>query len=256
MGAKSKKNILFVLYGIIIISAIYLYFSYRYYNQVEGFESPNLDMPKYVISDVSVINLDRSDDRRRKMDNELDKIPSEIPKSRWAATDGKKLSIEELEKICDKNCKGWTGEKRFYGQVGCYLSHKTLIESLLNKKVNPNAGHLILEDDIVIDDNFKDKWLKIIPNLPHDWEILFLDVLKNGEIKMKNVKNGIGEFVSGWGTHGYMIKHSKIPDILTKIHKMYAPIDNMLQDHSNNINKYILEDNLVKVTGQDGSVIG
>jgi hypothetical protein len=40
MGAKSKKNILFVLYGILIISVIYLYFSYRYYNQVEGFETP------------------------------------------------------------------------------------------------------------------------------------------------------------------------------------------------------------------------
>jgi len=41
MGARSKKNILIFLYAIIIISAIYLYFSYRYYNQVEGFESPN-----------------------------------------------------------------------------------------------------------------------------------------------------------------------------------------------------------------------
>jgi glycosyl transferase family 25 len=213
-------------------------------------------MPKYIISDISVINLERSQDRRKKMENELNKIPSEIPRSRWIATDGKKMSIEELDKICDKNCKGWTGEKRFYGQVGCYLSHKTLIESLLNKKVNPNAGHLILEDDIVIDDNFKDKWLKIIPHLPNDWEILFLDVQKNGEIKMKNIKNGIGEFVSGWGTHGYMIKHSKIPDILTKINKMYAPIDNMLQEENNNIKKYILEDNLVKITGQDGSVIG
>jgi len=256
MGARSHKKILIFLYIIIIISIIYLYFSYRHYNHIEGFESSDLDMPKYIISDISVINLERSQDRRKKMENELNKIPSEIPRSRWIATDGKKMSIEELDKICDKNCKGWTGEKRFYGQVGCYLSHKTLIESLLNKKVNPNAGHLILEDDIVIDDNFKDKWLKIIPHLPNDWEILFLDVQKNGEIKMKNIKNGIGEFVSGWGTHGYMIKHSKIPDILTKINKMYAPIDNMLQEENNNIKKYILEDNLVKITGQDGSVIG
>lgn len=47
MGAKSKKNILFVLYGIIIISAIYLYFSYRYYNQVEGFNDV-YEIPKTI----------------------------------------------------------------------------------------------------------------------------------------------------------------------------------------------------------------
>jgi hypothetical protein len=43
MGARSQKKILIFLYIIIIISAIYLYFSYRYYNQVEGFESPKLE---------------------------------------------------------------------------------------------------------------------------------------------------------------------------------------------------------------------
>ena len=97
----------------------------------------------------------------------------------------------------------------------------------MNKKVNPNAGHLILEDDIVIDDNFKDKWLKIIPHLPNDWEILFLDVQKDKdkEIKMKNIKNGVGEYVSGWGTHAYIIKHSKIPDILTKINKTFGSFE-------------------------------
>ena len=50
MGAKSKKNILIFLYGIIIISVIYLYFSYRYYNQIEGFDSPKSqnEIPKKI----------------------------------------------------------------------------------------------------------------------------------------------------------------------------------------------------------------
>ena len=249
MGARSQKKILIFLYVIIIISAIYLYFSYRCYNHIEGFES---SMPEYIISDVHYINLDRSVDRNNKIIKELEKIKP-IPVIRWKAVDGKDLSKEKINDVC-KYPKGvHTTEKRKSGEVGCYLSHKTLIEHLGKLNVNPNAGHLILEDDIIIDDKFLDKLKKLIPHIPSDWGILYFGM---GEKKLKNVKNEIGEVEFGWGCYGFMIKHSKIPEILSKINKMYAPIDNMILDNFKELCAYATVEDMIFATGAEVSSIG
>jgi GR25 family glycosyltransferase involved in LPS biosynthesis len=254
-----RKDKVLVFYGIIVLAviiAIYMYYRKNYSEGFEGeikLESPSL--PEYIISDISVINLDKSNDRRVKMRKQTSKIKN-IPVLRWNAVNGKEISEDKINNICNESCKGWTGEKRNRGQVGCYLSHKTLLNYLKTLNVNPNAGHIIFEDDIVIDDDFLTKWKKIIPHVPSNWGIIYFDLQKNGEIKMNNVKNGIGDAVSGWGTHAYMVKHSRIPEILSKVNVMYAPIDNMLQDNFKNFNAYILEENIVKITGEDGSDIG
>jgi hypothetical protein len=119
--------------------------------------------------------------------------------------------------------------------------------------VNPNAGHLILEDDIIIDDKFLDKLKKLIPHIPSDWGILYFGM---GEKKLKNVKNEIGEVEFGWGCYGFMIKHSKIPEILSKINKMYAPIDNMILDNFKELCAYATVEDMIFATGAEVSSIG
>jgi len=252
MIIRKINNIKFLCI-IIVILFTYLFISKLYLKNIEGFELPSV--PEYIISDISVINLDRSKDRLIKMRKQVRKI-KDVPAFRWSAVNGKEIPDTNIKRICNESCRDWTGEKRNRGQVGCYLSHKTLLKHLERLNVNPNAGHIIFEDDIVIDNNFLTKWKKIIPHIPSNWGIIYFDLQKNGEIKMNNVKNGIGDAVSGWGTHAYMVKHSRIPEILSKVNVMYAPIDNMLQDNFRVLNAYILEENLVKITGEDGSVIG
>lgn len=112
---------------------------------------------------VFVINLERSTTRRAFMQKQLDKqgVDFEFIK----AVDGATLSDEYLSQVCDFDELA----KRPYllrkGVYGCQLSHYNVYKKIVAENL-PYA--LILEDDIIIQPNFKDVLedlaLKILPN--------------------------------------------------------------------------------------------
>ena len=67
----------------------------------------------------------------------------------------------------DSDMKGQTLSR---GKLGCALSHRTLWKEI----VENNRPMLILEDDIVINENFDPEKIRTILNNPELWEVVFL----------------------------------------------------------------------------------
>lgn len=108
--------------------------------------------------DTYVISLERSTDRREHMLSVM--LSAGITFEFWKATDGLKLTIDEIEKyICQDSARKWSSKKRplSLGEIGCAVSHITLWKHLVATRT-PIA--LILEDDIVI----KSREIKTILN--------------------------------------------------------------------------------------------
>jgi len=189
-------------------------------NYYEGFQTLN------GISDGWFINLDRSKERIEKIKPHLNKL-SPLIVTRWPAVDGNKLTDEDYNKL---NIPIWSRpslaeqskQKLRKGEIGCYLSHVNLLKHLDTLNAPPNEGHLILEDDIKIDDDFVRSWNNSFKTVPEDWDIIFIGLLGN---KVNNVSNGIGKPEWITGTHAYVVKHSSIPRILQSLKGFNEPID-------------------------------
>ena len=260
---KRKQHTNLMLWGLIILGAgvaLYVLYSSRLR---EGFEQPpdpdakkpvdeapaekgkpaeKAPDPVPIIKDVWVINLDKSKDRWNGM-VEQTRMLDPLPINRWSATDGRALSeqdfIDEKIPIIIRPQKSVEALKeRRKGEIGCYLSHKKLIEFLGKQKVSDLSGHLILEDDVLIDKDTLDKWREAAPNLNSDWDICFFGIHNP---VLGDVSGGIAPVKSIQSMHAYMVKHSSIPKILDIIKIMYDPIDEILRWNSDKLKMYALQ---------------
>ena len=216
----------------------------------ESFTSPPIG-----IEDAWYINLDRSADRRESIEKETEKLG--IPINRWPAVDGSKLTDEDYSKL---NIPAWSRpsfaleskQKGRKGEIGCYLSHKTLIEYLGSLPVQENTGHLILEDDIKIDDDIVTAWNNAVKSVDPDWDIIFIGLAGN---KVNDVKNGIGKPSWITGTHAYVVKHSSIPKIYESIKIMYDPIDEVFGRNPNKLKIYALDPSKIHQRAMNSTII-
>ena len=240
------QNIL--LYLLIFGTVLFAYFYFVYFFNSDKPKNTQINnvSSDLIIADIHVINLDRSTKRWSLMQEEVKKFGN-IPINKWKAIDGKLLSNEFIKNTWKYQNNFYTTHERVPGEVACYLSHKTLLEYLLTLPVSPDAGHLILEDDAIVDNNFIEKWKNIKNFLPLNWEMMYFGIGEEPHIlKIENIKNGIGKLISGWGAHGYMVKHSKIPKILEMINIMSAPIDIIYLNNFKNMNVYVSEERLIR----------
>jgi len=269
MRRASKRFLeygIFILLGVLILGIVYVNTS----SLKEGFEEPGYKMPKPadvsgnkpstdkadaqppaapkrgpipVIKDVWIINLDRSKERWNTMIEETANLDP-LPVNRWSAVDGRTLTEQDLiqEKIPiivrPQNSIDHRKERR-KGEIGCYLSHKKLLENLGKMtKVSDNSGHLILEDDVKIDKDTLDKWIEVAPSLNKDWDIFFFGIHDPG---LEKVSNGIAKVKSIQSLHAYMVKQSSIPKILKIIDVMYDPIDEIIRWNADKLNMYAIQ---------------
>jgi len=113
---------------------------------------------KNIFNHIYVINLDRSKDRLMKITENLNKY--NLSFNRFSAIDGSKLSDEQISQHTTKLCRSITCNKSI---IGCALSHILLWTMLIN---DDNADYyLILEDDIIINDDFIPVIGKLMPRL-------------------------------------------------------------------------------------------
>lgn len=97
-----------------------------------------------LLHNVHVVNLDRSKERLDRIDLNLKKYG--IKYKRFNAIDGKKLSMEQIDKVTTTTCRYLLCNRSI---VGCGMSHITLWGEI--SKSN-DKWHLILEDDAQITD--------------------------------------------------------------------------------------------------------
>jgi glycosyl transferase, family 25 len=100
---------------------------------------------------VFVISLKESDQRRKRTEKHLKEIG--LPFEWFDAVNGKDLSQEEINNLCDteaiKEHPVWLSR----GAIGCALSHYYLYHEIIKRNL-PFA--LILEDDIIMEKDFLD----------------------------------------------------------------------------------------------------
>jgi glycosyl transferase family 25 len=120
---------------------------------------------------IFVINLERSIDRRLKIQKRLNEL--EVQFSFINAVDGRSLSNEEKSLYDDAAVNKKMHRSLSPGEIGCYLSHIKVWEKIVTEKL-PWA--VVLEDDIIIDDDFP-QIISNIQTLPIKWDVIRLSGL-------------------------------------------------------------------------------
>ncbi|SHK60282.1 hypothetical protein SAMN05444321_0011 [Bradyrhizobium lablabi] len=131
-----------------------------------------------------VINLDSRPDRRREMQNQLDRIG-------WRA---------EFVKATRPDDKGPFPS---VGARGCFLSHLDVLKRGLGSHI------ILMEDDLDFTSNFTERWTAAIKNLPDNWSIFY---------PASNVGNGeVNHLVGILQTHMVVFNRSVVGTIIQEL---------------------------------------
>ena len=201
-------------------------------NNKETFQNQHSQIP------VFYINLDRSTEKREKMENQLKLHFKNF--QRISGVDGNKLypniytnKINNNTSYNLKNFDGTISRVNPSSVIGCLLSHiKTIL--LVDEKGYNNA--VILEDDM--DLQYYPKWNTtietIINEAPKNWDIIKLFSLNESKLKedVELFKKGIkyrklsqDNMKSEWSTGCYIINKRGISKILKDIQNNEFKID-------------------------------
>jgi GR25 family glycosyltransferase involved in LPS biosynthesis len=203
------------------------------------------------IKTIHVINLDKDKTRWNSIRKNAAKVHPPI--HRFPAVNGKLIKINDLHQLgigIAMMMKG-TGDYveqsnslRNIGTVGCFLSHRDLLTRLSKMNYAGNEGHLILEDDIMLPDDFlssSDRWHTVKKEIPYNWDIIYLGInspigekISPNVMKLRDPIRNTGN----WGTHAYVVKHSSLPKILSWLAFMIDAIDGQLNMKFDSWNVY------------------
>lgn len=126
---------------------------------------------------------------------------------------------------------------RSKGHVGCTMSH--MIALMLAKHRNLESV-LILEDDATFAQDALERWAELEPNIPEDWDVLFLGSWVNlhNEGLTQQIAPEIYRTRSALLTHAYAV-HSRVYDkILSEIATGLEPVDQIISSQLRWMNAY------------------
>jgi GR25 family glycosyltransferase involved in LPS biosynthesis len=214
----SKKNIVFLIFTIIIIIIFFIENKYGF-SLKDGLK-------------IYFINLKKNRDR---WENNKSKLPNF---HLFDAIDGSKLSLDKLRKDGFlKEEKKWLG-KLGRGGIGCALSHISVINKI--KMQNEQYG-LILEDDVVIPDNFIEQIKKLEKYFPPTWDIIYLGGCNirgrkyNNHFLIPEIKSG-----HNYCCHAILFNKKTINNIINVLNPLQKPIDLQLRSNFNKLKAYFL----------------
>jgi GR25 family glycosyltransferase involved in LPS biosynthesis len=246
------KAYLLAIYG--FVGAMLVYFFYTLWSPYGVAQ----------VDDVWVINLDRSPARWAHMVQSTQQFGEKV--HRFPAMDGKTIRdprpvhTEGVGYYFMRVTGGKEGELVNKGVVGCWLSHKRLLTHLAGLSgVGAGVGHLILEDDVQLPDNFlsgSDRWSEVARRVPYDWDIVYLGMSDGA--KGTPVADGVVKLAPGpqqWGTYAYLVKHGSIrTKLLPALRFMTDAIDEQYNSLFNDINAYCIRPAIIVPHAEVGAV--
>jgi GR25 family glycosyltransferase involved in LPS biosynthesis len=201
----------------------YLKYKHKYINlkKLQKAGVNNIKLNAYVI------HLKGHDERRANIEEERKKLGN-IPLQIFDAVVGADLDINKIVKEHDYKSGV---EIRTTGEIGCFLSHRNLLEKIKNTEKS-NGYSIIFEDDFKINsNNFEEDINKIINNLKNknlDFDMIYLGnsyVFNNhGENIIENIHK-VDKNTQLYCLQGLLINNSKIDKILSCIQRISKPID-------------------------------
>lgn len=211
-----------ILIGVLILVSIIL----LVYQPIDK-EGLKNKIPKDYLDGIDVIywiNLDRSTDRRQRMET-MFKDPVFKGKKiiRVQAVDGKAANIDE---ILNANFEGMQPNRFTKVEYACTLSHLNAIRQFSQ---SDDKVALIMEDDMTLE--YKPYWKKsvkqIMDNAPSDWEIISLTYITSKlPTKLYSPHHNMDS------TGAYLIKNNKInlPNYIKLESNLLHTADNYIFD--------------------------
>jgi GR25 family glycosyltransferase involved in LPS biosynthesis len=156
-----------------------------------------------------VINLPKNTDRLERFKNYYNKSDiKQLEFERFEAINGKEIDINQFvteKALTQIQASENTGYRlKHYeltrGAVGCFLSHMTLYEKLLE---DPNHDlYIIFEDDVVFASNFLKPAYNTIQYAPKDWDLITFGAIREDidSMTLNYIKYRVF-----WGLFGYAI---------------------------------------------------
>lgn len=201
-----------------------------------------------------VINMDKSQDRL--VEFQKGAAIAKIKVSRWAAVDG--ASIEE--KDCNKYKIGriihrYTRSTKQPGVIGCFMSHRALLNHLRTLPCDGNDSHLVFEDDALIPANFWEQWEEISKELPYEWDYIQFGVTYPNIKKVRGRVHVHSRDMGNMGTFSYAVRHRSLGKICRHIEYMNDPIDGMIAAKGSEWKIYVIWPELCPHNDQSASTI-
>lgn len=220
------------------------------------------------IDEIFAINLDRRQDRKQSFIEHHPELKGTL--RRLPAYDGRALTLGPyLAKLFKPNNFHWKK-----AVMGCALSHLKLLNMLVNEQSDINA-YCILEDDCRLEKGWQTKWVKAYPNLPEDWDCVYLGGVlppnRGGLSSMlERIAPGVARIAPnqmfGQGkptryfhfcTYAYVISRAGAKKILESIFQndgYFTSADHMMCNPVDSMNLYLI-DPLVAGASQDNDPI-
>lgn len=215
---------------------------------------------KYLFQTL-LINLDRRPDRFQKyIENFGDVYPNII---RFSAIDGKTFDFSNYMNLFDiseynkyKNIKNpYQSHRYLKGVLGCSMSHYTIWNILNNNNnITDNDYILVLEDDIILVDNFNEKLNNLLDyiHFDYEWDVIFLGFHDYKNFNDTKINNMLLKFsgdlrLNGGGTFAYFIRKKAARKYLDFIQKynMQQAIDWFMIEFFDKMTVYKCEPELV-----------
>lgn len=206
-------------------------------------------------SKAYVINMDSSKERlntimdaAKKAKIELVRFPAVIPDKTAIERDaGAELQKQGIPALIYMNRES---KFQYPGTIGCFLSHRKLLEQIAGDSTNSSTATLILEDDAILQETLVQKVNEFVPDLPSDWDMCFIgknhldaDKVKNSVHKLKNQFNPI----KNTGTWAYFVKNASIKDkVLPSLKIMLNGMDAHYNFFQDKINTYAVHPNILE----------
>ena len=174
---------------------------------------------------IFCINLDRREDRMEMANKELSKFNIEF--ERFSAVDGNNIKKEDYT----------TNPNIPVGAVGCLLSHLNLIKTCKERGYN---RVLILEDDIILSDDFESRFKEYIKEIPENWDMFYLGGNHNEHsgMKLNMISPNVGKCSHTFSAHAYAINEKMFDETISIISKAEKEVDVYYSEFQNRKNIY------------------
>jgi len=172
-----------------------------------------------MVDKIFIINLDKDVERLSNAYKQLDKYEFKNYE-KFTGIYGKQLSIDEI------NDNTTTIGKLFASRsmIGCALSHIRIWEKIVKENINLS---LILEDDFICKDDFKNKLNNVLLKAPKDYHIIYLSscLIQNKYLKFYNINDYFYKQIFVVQTLSYIITLEGAKRLLKYINKVTYHID-------------------------------
>ena len=244
---KSTRILLYnICVGIVLLTLLVFVMRYNIIN-IEGFQAAQ-SSPYF--TDAYVVTLSQKYPERLKRIKANAEAAGIVLKP-W---EGVIITKEDLPELPQKGIGTLLFQDRKniffnFGAIGCYLAHRTLLESIADA---PNGlGTFICEDDIIIPADFYTRFASISSEIPEDWDIIFMrKYIDSGTSISAHIKKLEKDITAtkNSGMWGFIVKNTSIKaKILPVLEQMTDAIDLQLSRHADKINMYLVDPPLISM---------